>query len=228
MWSIGTELQLYAVYPLLLIIMGRFGWRNGLIATLAFEIFFKTILNAIPEYQQSLPIFALSNSPFAYWFSWAIGAYVAENATTKRRESLRWVDLRWLIFFNLASFLFAPLASVSFPLVAFTTAVAIDRFIESRWHPVNSPIAGVFWNHLTWLGIISYSVYLIHQPVLTQSGYLLEKLGLRQSTPLMTMIICLLLYPLIVAASYGLYRMIELPFIRLGSRLWRQRKSHLA
>jgi peptidoglycan/LPS O-acetylase OafA/YrhL len=228
MWSIGTELQLYAVYPLLLLIMGRFGWRNGLIATLAFEIFSKTILNAIPEHQQSLPIFALSNSPFAYWFSWAIGAYVAENATTKRRESLGWVDLRCLIFFILASFLFAPLASVSFPLVAFTTAVAIDRFIVSRWHPVNFPIAGVFWRHLTWLGIISYSVYLIHQPVLTQSWYLLEKLGLRQSAPLMTMIICLLLYPLIVAASYGLYRMIELPFIRLGSRLLRHRKSHLA
>ena len=38
-WSIGTELQLYAIYPLLLLIMSRIGWRWGLLAMLSLEIF---------------------------------------------------------------------------------------------------------------------------------------------------------------------------------------------
>jgi peptidoglycan/LPS O-acetylase OafA/YrhL len=61
-----------------------------------------------------------------------------------------------------------------------------------------------------------------------QAGYFLRKLGLRQHSPDMLMITCLLLYPAIVAVSYGLYRLIEVPFIRLGSGLWKQRKVYLA
>ena len=184
MWSIGTEMQLYAVYPLLLLIMGKLGWRSGLFAMLALEVFSKVIGSSIGEDKQSLQMFAFSNSPFAYWFSWAIGAYVAENVTRKRRESFKWVDFRWLITINFATFLFAPLAFVSFPLIAFTTAVAIDRFIANRWHPINFPFDRAVWNHLAWLGVISYSVYLVHQPILAQARYLLDKLGLRQGLSL--------------------------------------------
>ena len=193
MWSIGTELQLYAVYPLLLLIMSRFGWGHGLIAMLVLEFFFKTIGSGIAEEKQSLQLFALSNSPFAYWFSWAIGAYVAENATIKRHESFKWVDFRWLILFNLAAFLYSPLAVISFPLIAFTTAVAIDRLIANRFHNIRFPLGRTVWNHLKWLGIVSYSVYLIHQPVLTQAGHFLDKLGLRQHSQITLMTTCLLL-----------------------------------
>jgi len=226
MWSIGTELQLYAVYPLLLLIMSRFGWGHGLIAMLVFELFFKTIGSGIADDNQSLQLFALSNSPFAYWFSWAIGAYVAENATIKRRESFKWVDFRWLIFFNFAAFLYSPLAFISFPLIAFTTAVAIDRLIANRWHAIKFPLSRTVWNHLTWLGIISYSVYLVHQPVLTQAGHFLDKLGLLQHSPIILMTTCLLLYPLILAVSYGLFQFIEVPFIRLGSSFWKLKKRN--
>lgn len=98
MWSIGTELQLYVVYPLLLLIMGKFGWGHGLLVMLVFELFSKAIGSSISEEKQSLQLFALTNSPFSYWFSWAIGAYIAENVTVKRHESFRRVDFRWLIF----------------------------------------------------------------------------------------------------------------------------------
>jgi peptidoglycan/LPS O-acetylase OafA/YrhL len=226
MWSIGTELQLYAVYLLLLLIMGKFGWRHGLVAMLVFEIFSNTIGFGIAEDKQSLQLFALSNSPFAYWFSWAIGAHVAENAINKRRESFGWVDFRWLIFLNLLAFLFAPLSLISFPLFALTTAVAIDRAIANRWHAIKFPLSRAVWNHLTWLGIISYSLYFVHQSILTQAGYFLRKLGLRQHSLDVLMITCLVLYPAIITASFGLYRLIEVPFIRLGSGLWKQRKVH--
>ena len=224
MWSIGTELQLYAVYPLLLIIMSKFGWGYGLIAMLIFELFVKAIGSGITEDRQSLQIFALSNSPFAFWFSWAIGAYVAQNSIIERRESFKWVDFRVLILLNFAAVLYKPLAFASFPLIAFATAVAIDRYIAKRWHSIKLPFGRTVWNHLTWLGIISYSVYLVHQPILAQAGNLLAKLGLPQNSPVIEMTTCVLLYPLIVIFAYGLYRLIEIPFIRFGSNFWRRKK----
>jgi len=224
MWSIGTELQLYAVYPLLLIIMSKFGWGYGLIAMLIFELFVKAIGSGITEDSQSLQIFALSNSPFAFWFSWAIGAYVAQNTIIERRESFKWIDFRVLILLNLAAVLYKPLAFASFPLIAFATAVAIDRYIAKRWHSIKLPFGRTVWNHLTWLGIISYSVYLVHQPILAQAGNLLAKLGLPQNSPVIEMTTCVLLYPLIVIFAYGLYRLIEIPFIRFGSNFWRRKK----
>jgi peptidoglycan/LPS O-acetylase OafA/YrhL len=224
MWSIGTELQLYAVYPLLLIIMSKFGWGYGLIAMLIFELFVKAIGSGITEDRQSLQMFALSNSPFAFWFSWAIGAYVAQNSIIERRESFKWVDFRVLILLNFAAILYKPLAFTSFPLIAFATAVAIDRYIAKRWHSIKLPFGRTAWNHLTWLGIISYSVYLVHQPILAQAGNLLAKLGLPQNSPVIEMTTCVLLYPLIVIFAYGLYRLIEIPFIRLGSNFWRRKK----
>jgi peptidoglycan/LPS O-acetylase OafA/YrhL len=224
MWSIGTELQLYAVYPLLLIVMSKLGWGYGLIAMLVFELFVKAISSGIAEDRQSLQLFALSNSPFAFWFSWAIGAYVAQNSIIERRESFKWVDFRVLILLNFAAILYKPLAFTSFPLIAFATAVAIDRYIAKRWHSIKLPFGRTVWNHLTWLGIISYSVYLVHQPILAQAGDLLAKLGLPQNSPVIEMTTCVLLYPLIVIFAYGLYRLIEIPFIRLGSNFWRRKK----
>jgi len=225
MWSIGTELQLYAVYPLLLIVMSKLGWGYGLIAMLVFELFVKAIGSGITEDRQSLQMFALSNSPFAFWFSWAIGAYVAQNSIIERRESFKWVDFRVLILLNFAAVLYKPLAFASFPLIAFATAVAIDRYIAKRWHSIKLPFGRTVWNHLTWLGIISYSVYLVHQPILAQAGNLLAKLGLPQNSPVIEMTTCVLLYPLIVIFAYGLYRLIEIPFIRFGSNFWRRRKK---
>lgn len=223
MWSIGTELQLYAVYPLLLIVMSKLGWGYGLIAMLVFELFVKAIGSGITEDRQSLQMFALSNSPFAFWFSWAIGAYVAQNSIIERRESFKWVDFRVLILLNFAAVLYKPLAFASFPLIAFATAVAIDRYIAKRWHSIKLPFGRTVWNHLTWLGIISYSVYLVHQPILAQAGNLLAKLGLPQNSPVIEMTTCVLLYPLIVIFAYGLYRLIEIPFIRFGSNFWRRK-----
>ena len=58
--------------------------------------------------------------------------------------------------------------------MAFSIAFAIDRLVSNRWKMEASSIGRTIWNHLTWIDVISYSVYLLHQPFLDQTGNLLE------------------------------------------------------
>ena len=60
-WGIGTELERYAVYPLLLLIMGKLGWGPGMIAMIVVEFFCRTIGSGIAENKQALEVFALPN-----------------------------------------------------------------------------------------------------------------------------------------------------------------------
>jgi len=83
------------------------------------------------------------------------------------------------------SYVFAPIAGLAFPFVAFSIAFATDRLVSNRWKIEASQFGRTIWNHLTWIDVISYSVYLLHQPFLDQAGNLLEKLGLDNKNPTM-------------------------------------------
>lgn len=70
---------------------------------------------------------------------------------------------------------------------------------------------------LTRLGDISYSIYLMHAPVLMLTGYALKtKLTGSSASPLQFVLITLCAVSLIFAAAYASYRWIELPFLRNG------------
>ena len=66
------------------------------------------------------------------------------------------------------------------------------------------------------------SQWFLHQPVLTQVSHFLAKLGLQEPSPVVVMISCLLMYPLMLAMSNEFYRFIEITFIHFGSNLWRR------
>ena len=152
----------------------------------------------------------MSNSPFAYWFSCAIGACAAENAIMKRRERFAWVDFRWLVLFVYDLYV-STFSVYLVSSVVFAAITLIESFIGNRWHPIRFRLGRNVWNHLAWLGIIRYSVF-FRQLILTQAGYLLGKLSLHQRSPGILMTTCLPRCPVILAAFYELYRLIEVTF----------------
>jgi len=87
-WSIAVEAQLYLLYPLLLFIISKVGWKKGLIslAVLEFGIrqivyWFPTLNGTVPlGWWQGLPVSHcwFLGFPLMYWFSWSIGAMVAD------------------------------------------------------------------------------------------------------------------------------------------------------
>lgn len=75
---------------------------------------------------------------------------------------------------------------------------------------------------IIWLGKISYSFYLVHWPILWLSAWLLGLYALSFTTlyPVLSSVLVLLVsVPLAALLADGLYRVVELPSIRLGKRL---------
>ena len=87
-WSIAIEIQLYAIYPLMLFITRKAGWRRGLFVIALIEILIRSSQSVLGVIMGvTLPRYLIS-TPFTFWFSWAIGAYLAECFITKQSGGL--------------------------------------------------------------------------------------------------------------------------------------------
>lgn len=220
-WSIAVEIQLYAIYPLLLLIIAKKGWRNGLLAVAALELLIR-LAESIGStfFHKPLPYF-VRFSPFAYWFDWAIGAYLARCVLERRRtvfSKLRF-DVVAVIAFVLP--LFKPTEPLAFLAFALLAGVAIDRLISQSQVIFANKVLQIGWSHLSFLGVISYSFYLFHLPFVDLTPRVLgAAFPASYFLPLIKFILCLAWYPLVLALSFCVYRIVEQPSIAVGKVLW--------
>ena len=205
-WSIGVEVQLYAIYPLLLLLVRRLGWNKALFITAAIE----ATLRGIPD----LPGW-ISCSPFQSWFSWSIGARLADDYLNGRPLILAKCPLwLWPSLF-LFTYFYKPLFSYNFPCVALSTATAVAYFIS---RPVaRAPLPGMVCSALRQIGVISYSVYLLHGPLLAFLPHKIRAAFPAHAFSPFEIGVCLLFFcGFILFISQLFYRFVELPGIELG------------
>jgi peptidoglycan/LPS O-acetylase OafA/YrhL len=220
-WSIAIEIQLYAIYPLLVLFTRKFGWKNSLLICLAGEILIRSsgfFFNSV--FETSTPRF-LKSSPFAYWFSWAIGAYLADCYLRKAPCFLAKIPFGFAALAALSFPLFRPTAPYTFAAFALLTAVGIERLLSDRWKFSVPSLFGKAWSHLSFLGIVSYSFYLIHQPLLSLTKRLLTTMqpGF-QASGLSLFMASLIWYPVVLLLSWVCYKAEEQPSIALGKVVW--------
>ena len=211
-WSIATEVQLYLIYPLLLLISKRFGWNAALWGTGVLEVSLRIAASACP-----LPYWIIG-SPFYYWFSWAIGAKLADDHLNGRPLFLTqcplWV---WPAMTLLANF-FRPFANFPFLFTALATAKCISHFLSRPALPASQPRG--LQALLAQVGVISYSVYLLHQPLLNFAiNHLRQETAAHPLPPVLLFGCSLLFCGLILAASGVFFRLVENPSIQVGKWL---------
>jgi peptidoglycan/LPS O-acetylase OafA/YrhL len=217
-WTLAVEVQLYALYPILLVLCRSLGWRRTLIGVAALEISLRLTDGVMfTASGAGLPRW-VTGSPLTYWFSWSVGAYVAERY-------IRNVPLlipRPLTYsvgaLAVAVSFFKPVSGLSFMLFALVAAAAIATVINSREQTL--PLPGMLREHLGDVGLCSYSVYLLHQPLLAGLAAIIT--GGAYIHPLFLFAVCLASWIVIVPLASLSYQFCELPGLALGKRFGRR------
>lgn len=205
-WSIAVEFQLYLIYPLLFWLAGRSGWQRALIWSGAIEVGMRLIVSSF-----DLPR-GISYSPFSFALSWGIGAGIAD-AYIKGKE-LPLVKHNWIIWaaVAVASAYIWPLTRLEFLLFAIATATFVSRSLNGERLLPAIPGRELLSRHLHFVGAISYSLYLIHQPLLATVKPILRRLlPDTEIHPVLVFVLCLATWPGVLLLAWIMYRWLEVP-----------------
>lgn len=232
-WSIAVEVQLYLMYPLLLWGVFRWGWSKCLACLAIMEFGLRGLLTFLPaltgshtdNWWQGIPVsYAwLTGFPLIYWFSWAIGAALADAYLTGRPLPFARHSLIGWGAAAVGSFLIKDLACFSFTLFALFTATGIAALLQNNYF---QKLPMMFAEPLRRTGIYSYSMYLIHFPFLSLAPRLAAALSRTgHATPLQIFITGLgFVFPIFLLSVLW-YRAFEGPSIILGKNLIRRFKT---
>jgi peptidoglycan/LPS O-acetylase OafA/YrhL len=216
-WSIAVEFQLYLLYPILLVIVSKFGWSRALVILAVLEIsmrlgagaFFTATSSELPRW--------FTVSPFFFWFSWALGARLGEAFLKREPFFLNETScLVWLLL-AVGVYMFKPLSSLSFTLFAVWTATACSRLLSPSGAQLRLPAP--IMQQLRITGLWSYSIYLLHEPFVSKVTRIPEKLIGHPVQPLLLFTICLGSWFLIRPVCGFYYKYCEVPSINLGRRV---------
>ena len=205
MWSIGLEWQLYMLFPLMILAFRRAGTVATLAATLIIAIAIRATYRQLP-----MPLSAiLRDGPLSYLVIFAVGMLAAALAIQGRTLLPKWA-LGLVVVAGLAAI---RLGSGNGLVHDLATAAAFFAVLQLACDPAG-PVARVL--SLQWLvriGVFSYSIYLVHAPLLHLSWFFLRPFDLGDD--LNCVLLVVIVIPLIVIASYGFHCLFERPFMRL-------------
>jgi len=222
-WSLAVEAQLYALYPLLLYFAGSLGWRTTLVALAGIEFLIRGVDGTVQTLGANETAIGhiswlMSYSPFGFWFSWSIGAYLAE-AYLKNQPMPRFSPMPWALL-AVISYFIKPFYAFQFLWFAILTAVLLANYFTGSvsWNIPPSPL-----KILKKIGLWSYSIYLLHQPILN-----LFPMAIRWAAPqiasfgLLVFLLFSIPWAFIIMLGAVWHSVFELPAIAIGKYLVRQ------
>lgn len=218
-WSIAVEWHIYLLLPLMLIIRRRSTWPVAVGAGVMLGVVGIGISQAIPSIGR---VGIASLQPTYYVaFALAVGACVLVKSAQAWLRRVPWLVVA-------AGFLGAvvviclthPYAWVTSNyywidlLIACTTIALIIAMSTGQ---AAAAAAFFSWKPVAGLGIFSYSLYLVHAPLLQVFWQLVvQPLSLNRDANLV--LVWGLGVPLMILCAYGFYRVAERPFVELARR----------
>ena len=193
LWSLSVEEQFYFVWPALLIVLLRRGWaKTGIIVLGVASLLLAEALS---------PQAAFYQMPARFWELAAGGLIAAMPA----RALPRWVTSAGVLV-TLAACVFAM---GHFPGVGALPAVAGAALVIAAVHGGASN-AMLRSRPMVWIGLISYSLYLWHWPLLA----LYRATTVGDGELVTRLILCAVSFPL----AFASYRYVEQPFRKMRFR----------
>jgi len=225
MWSIATEWQIYLCFPALVVVWNRMGMRTCVAS--AFFVGFGMAALAGPltnsAIQELCPWFL---GLFALGMASAFGSSLHALASRQRGATLLDISLGvlsvgclWLAMGSATrqgrQFLLID------PLVGLGTALLLTRWARRARSDSQRPIPPLLpllgSRFAVWLGSISYSLYLVHYPLLALADSRLRELGLHDIDRFWTLL--LVVSPLVLGGAALFHLVFERPFLHTRSGL---------
>jgi peptidoglycan/LPS O-acetylase OafA/YrhL len=205
MWSIGLEWQLYLFFPALIWAFRRLGALPTLFVTLAVAVVIRGTYRRLPGLLG--PILHLG--PLSYLEIFALGMLAAYLTAQQKPLPAPRVVLGAVFAAGLVA---VRLGSGNGLVHDLSTSAAFFCLLLLANEPKSLTARVLTAPWLVRIGFFSYSIYLVHAPLLHLSWLALRPL---QLTPgVFFGVLTLVCLPLIVGVAYGFHCLFERPFIR--------------
>ena len=229
-WSIAIAAQLYALYPALLMCVRRWTWRKTIVFLAIGEAIVRLLFGIYFTLSGQHPPTWLSANPFVFWFSWALGALLAEAHLREKplplADSSPWV---WTVVF-LVTCIVRPLNDLAFFTGAALAANLIARKLTADAPSANRSLSTsvtaarepLWKRHLHSAGLWSFSIYLVHEPLLEAFGRVVSpRMAIIPGGRWLVFLASAALWFVIAPLCALLYRWVELPSVAFGKRFLR-------
>jgi peptidoglycan/LPS O-acetylase OafA/YrhL len=212
-WSLALEFQLYLLYPLFLFFKNKFGIKNTMYIVAAIYIACMLARFLLGLHQTWMVNFVFKN-----WIIWCLGAYWSDNFFHGKRTfngSIWWVILLGVLFYG----------SRAIPVVGYFADILAVLFylclgdIYLNYKPLKTNILEKI---LIEIGIVSYSIYLIHQPFMHQMFDAIHIFGISYQSSIFRFLDAIFVFLIIFFVSYGIYHFIEKPAIEFGKKFYKK------
>lgn len=222
-WSLAIEGQLYLLYPALLVLVAKLGWRSTMVTLAACELLIRCASGLIQTVDAEQTIVGqvswfLASSPLGYWFSWALGAFIADAHLKKQSLPFLNASPVWWLALAIISYFIKPLDPFRFLLFAVLTAVVTSQLLSGARIKIKVPAFSL--SLLNKIGLWSYSIYLLHQPLLNIYSRAIDWVfPLEDQTAWIVFLFNAMLWLAIIPFSFLWYKIFELAGIALGKRI---------
>jgi peptidoglycan/LPS O-acetylase OafA/YrhL len=214
-WSIGLEMQFYAVFPLLMLIVLRLGWKMGMALIVAFAWVLGRWLDHNGFVVGAYSILAMKFHLFA------AGMLIAMSIRGEGRA-------KWLFLIAACAVIFVPLGggrdavhrAIKVGIVVGFFALIYKAMLPRILQRAVAPLDVFFSNPASrWIGDVSYGVYLIHLIVMIPvCSWLATSYPALAPFPRFWAALALAI-PITYSLAYAAYRLIELPGISWGRQV---------
>lgn len=208
-WSLALEVQLYLIYPLFLWFRKKMGIQKTIYLLVAFYLLFTILFNTIyiPNFY-----YALQNLVFKSWIIWGLGAFLGERHFAGKRllKINGWGILGLLALVSLVKTTSITL-KINDLLWALFYVVFIDYYLQ-----IKNEIPRLWEKFFASVGESSYSLYLIHLPVIHGLVGSITFMGISKTRSFAHILDGVIIFFIAFALSKGLYYLLEKPSIDQG------------